>query len=143
MKNLISLLAVLSSFFIAACATTANYEKGLANWYGHDESLLISRWGPPDSTYNLPNGGKVLTWIRSKTIQSGGYSVRTPVTTLRNGYISGDVNASYSGSSTTYVNSTTPTYNIEMSCTTRFTIINDIVASWTWEGNNCKARNPN
>jgi len=137
-----SLLALIIAAMVSACASTAGYEAMLATWVGAPEAALISRWGPPDSVYDMGASGKVLTYVRSSNFQWGGYTTTTPVTTYHSGNISGDVNANYSGTSTTYVPTTTPVYNIQQKCTTRMTIQNGIVRSWAWEGNACKAKAP-
>jgi hypothetical protein len=50
---------------------------------------------------------------------------------------------SYSGTSTTYVTQRTPIYNVPLSCVTRFIVdSNNIVRSWRWQGNHCKALPP-
>lgn len=36
-------------------------------WVGKDEALLVERWGAPNLTAPLPNGGKTLTWVYTVT----------------------------------------------------------------------------
>jgi hypothetical protein len=78
----------------------------------------------------------------------GGNTVTVPKTTYHQGNVNtyGGSNpqfGSYSGSSTTYVQKTTPVYNIHLSCTTRFTVNeNGIITNWAHEGNNCIAFDP-
>lgn len=36
----------------------------MERWVGQDQSHLVSLWGAPDRTADLPNGAKVLTWIK-------------------------------------------------------------------------------
>jgi len=127
---------------LAGCATTAGYEAILNTWVGSSEENLISTWGAPQSTYELNGGGKILTYENRRNVQIGGIPITKPVTTYSNGTINGDVNANYSGTSTTYVQSTTPVQNIAMVCTTRFTVRNGIVQTWAWQGNACRAKAP-
>jgi Sel1 repeat len=127
------------SLLSVGCATTAGYEQMLQTWVGHSEDELISRWGAPQNVYTLNSGGKVLTYDNRRNVQIGGYTTTVPVTTYQNGTINGDVNANYNSTSTTYVQRTTPVQNINMVCITRFTIVNGVVQSWAWQGNDCKA----
>jgi hypothetical protein len=65
-KNKGLFLLLLSLFFIFGCATTANrattanYEKILQSWVGSHADNLVASWGPPQSSYQLSNGGRVL-----------------------------------------------------------------------------------
>ena len=147
MKN--SIVALVIPTLLAGCATTANYENLLNTWVGNHVDSLVSSWGPPRSSFQLSDGGKVIEYANSRNIQIGGYTTTVPQTT----YNSGTANAygsggyaygSYSGTSTTYVQQTTPVQNIAMQCITRFTIDpQGIITKWSWQGNDCKARNPN
>jgi hypothetical protein len=38
------------------------YEKTLDTWMGHDVNELINAWGPPSSTFDMPDGHKMYTW---------------------------------------------------------------------------------
>lgn len=135
---LITLVAVVS----AGCATTAGYEKILNSWVGSSESNLISSWGPPQSTYVLDDGGKVLSYDNKRNIQIGGYATITPITTYNNGTINGDLNANFNSTSTTYVPTRTPVQSISMVCITRFAVRNGVVQTWAWQGNDCRAIAP-
>jgi hypothetical protein len=67
MKRLFILLAVLH---LAACATEANYREKVEAWVGARESdLVASEWGPPQRTYDLEGGTRILTY--TKTGSSG------------------------------------------------------------------------
>ena len=143
------LLLLITTFLLqVGCATTANYEKILNTWVGSPVDNLVSSWGPPQGSFELSNGSKVIEYVRSRNVQMGGYSYSSPQTTYNSGTASaygtgGYANATYSGTSTTYVQKQTPTYNVAMSCRTRFTISKEgIVKKWSWEGNDCKAMDP-
>jgi hypothetical protein len=41
------------------------WEERLNSWVGADVNNLIGSWGPPTSTYDLPNGNRIYTWERS------------------------------------------------------------------------------
>jgi hypothetical protein len=147
MKKLLAPLVI--SLWLTGCATTANYEKILDSWKGSNVDNLVMRWGPPASSYPLSNGGKVLEYQNRRNVQIGGYTTTTPQTTYNNGVVNTYGNngaaayGNYSGTSTTYVQSTTPIQNIEMQCITRFTVDpNGTIINWAWQGNDCKAKDP-
>ncbi|MDA8362971.1 MAG: hypothetical protein M0Z84_03950 [Gammaproteobacteria bacterium] len=131
----------------AGCATTANYEKILQSWVGGSEDDLVQAWGPPQSSYPLSSGGKVIEYIRRSSVTSGGYIHYVPVTTNNNGMVNiygsngGYANGNYSGTSTTYVPERSPTYTMHFVCITDFTVdAAGIIRAWSWKGNACRAR---
>jgi len=138
----IRLPAFIAIIILSGCATTAGYKKIMDSWVGSDETQLVSRWGVPQSVYDLGNGSKVLTYDKRRQFQVGGYQTSTPVRTYHNGSVYGNngESASYGGTSTTYVKSTTPVQNVEMACITRFTVGYGKVQSVAWEGNDCRAK---
>lgn len=133
---------------LSGCATTANYEKLLNSWVGENVDDLVMKWGPPASTYPLSDGGRVLEYRRERNVQIGGYTTMVPQTTYNSGTVNaygagGSAYGTYSGTSTTYVQQTTPTQNIPMECITRFTVnAQGLITNWAWQGNDCKARAP-
>lgn len=137
-------------FFIASllagCATTAGYEAILQTWVGQHVDNLVSSWGPPQSSFTLQSGGQVLEYTNQQNMQMGGHTYMAPQTTYHNGNASaygsgGYAYGNYSGTSTTYVQQQAPVYNIPLVCKTRIsTSPEGIITSWTWQGNNCKAR---
>jgi hypothetical protein len=135
--------------FLSACATTANYEKILSSWVGKNVDNLVLSWGPPASFYPLSDGGRVLQYSNQRNVQFGGYTTMVPQTTYQNGTVNaygngGSAYRNYSGTSTTYVQQTTPVQNIAMQCITRFTVnAQGIITRWAWQGNDCRARAPN
>ena len=141
-------LLLLVAIVLSGCATTANYEKILSSWVGSSVDNLVASWGPPQSSYDLSNGGKVIEYVRSRNVQMGGYSYTSPQTTYQSGTTSaygtgGYAYGNYSGTSTTYVQKQTPTYNIAMLCKTRFTVNGaGIITKWSWQGNDCTALDP-
>ncbi|MBW2572704.1 MAG: hypothetical protein JRE61_10220 [Deltaproteobacteria bacterium] len=144
-----TLLLMVFATILYGCATTANYEKILSSWVGIHVDNLVSSWGPPQKSFKLSDGGTVLEYIRSGTIPIGGYQYTVPQTTYSSGnaHVYGSSGnyayGSYSGTSTTYVTQRTPIYNVPLSCVTRFIVdSNNIVRSWRWQGNHCKALPP-
>jgi len=141
-------IAFIGMAFLVGCATTANFEKLLNKWVGRHVDQLVSSWGPPHRSFQLSTGGSVIEYEESRNIQIGGYTTTVPQTTYNNGtvnaYGSGGYGyGTYSGTSTTYVQRTTPVQNLHMRCIVRLTIDpQGIITKWSWQGNDCKARDP-
>ncbi|MFI3241440.1 MAG: hypothetical protein R3Y43_02620 [Alphaproteobacteria bacterium] len=72
---------------------------------------LVLEWGPPSETYKLDDEIEFL-------IYNNNPSMSTPYS----------VSASYFG------------YSIKYKCKTTFTLMNAVVNSWRYEGNNCKIK---
>jgi len=112
MSSAICLMLLLVVF---GCATTSAYEKKIATWVGEDVNRLVQVWGPPSSTYVLPNGeGTMYTWMfNGGTVATGNYNYYLDTTTY---------------SAQTYW------------CKTTFTVNkSNVVTSWRWEGNACRS----
>lgn len=143
----ITLFTVIS-ILISACATTENFEKILDTWVGTNADNLVSQWGPPTSSYSLSDGGRVLEYSNQRNFQIGGYTTSVPQTTYNSGSINvlgtgGSTYGTYSGTTTTYVQQTTPVQNIAMQCITRFTVNGSgTITKWAWQGNDCRATEP-
>lgn len=133
----------LAGLLLAGCATTANYEAKLNTWVGSNADMLVESWGPPDRSYALSDGSKVLEYDRSRMVSIGGFAYTTPQTSYTYGNINsmGGGMASYSGYTTSYVQRQTPVENVAMSCSTRFTVNpQNIIVRWAYQGNDCRSR---
>ena len=146
MRNFLLLMGML---VLSGCATTEGYKKVANSWVGSHVDNLIASWGPPSNSYPLSTGGQVLQYSTQRSVQVGGITYAVPQTTYENGRVNAYSNsgasahANYSGSTTTYVNQTTPVQNIAMQCVTRFTIdATGIIRSWAFDGNDCRAKAP-
>ncbi len=119
-------VSVMASPLITGCATTANYEKMLDSWVGAPELDLIRTWGPPLSAYET-SGRKFLVYSSSRNVILPGVAPTYTTTIIGN---------------TAYTNRVggTPSQNIGLACQTTFEIYGERVASWRYEGNDCKAR---
>lgn len=116
-----ALLAVL----LTACASTANFEKMLGTWVGSSEDQLIRTWGPPANVY-VSGETKFVTFARSSV-----------------GYIPGSAptyqtqvvgNIAY-----THAVGGSPGYSYTAQCMVTFELVANMVRSWRWEGNACRA----
>jgi len=129
-----TLLAVLAG--LSGCATQANYEKMLQSWVGDSEAHLVSSWGPPASVYEA-GGSRILTYVQSGQAVLPGASYTTPVRTTTYGNVG---LTPYNATSTTYLPQQGAPTVISMSCTVHFTVTQDRISNWSWQGNNCRAR---
>jgi hypothetical protein len=118
-------LLIASCAVVAGCATTEKFENMLSSWVGANESALIGSWGPPQSSYSLPDGSKVLQYQRSGQVFIPGYATAT---------------TTYAGNQAfTNINGM-PSMAITQQCMVNWTINPDgRVARWSWQGNACKA----
>ncbi len=119
-------LAFIVVFAISGCATSAGYKKVLNSWIGTQEIDLVRSWGAPVQSYET--GGRKFIVYSSK----------------RNVYLSG-TSPTYQTSiigSTAYttVVGGSPAMNINMSCMTTFEVEGSRVVSWSYKGNDCKAK---
>lgn len=139
--------AIIAGVFavLTGCATTANFTQVMNGWVGKSADELVAHWGPPEASYATSDGGQVLQWSKHSVMTMGGYTVNRPVTTYQTGTANaygtgGSATATYSGTSTTYVPTTTPAYNIPMSCAVRMVVGPDhVIKSWNAQGNNCRS----
>jgi hypothetical protein len=119
-KVFILLLLILTS--CASLPTTANFEKILNRTIGMDVDTLVSRLGPPRSSYELSNGGKVLEYVWAET---NVYSYTDAIATST-GFV--------------YVPGVA---SENLSCKVIFTVNpSGKIVTYRWEGNNCRARAP-
>lgn len=115
------IVVFLSTLFISACATIANYEKVLNSWVGHNVDQLVASWGYPVNSFKAFNGNTVYVYS-----SSGSYTMPTNTTS----------NYSVYGNSTT-----TGGQTLNFWCQTFFEVNeSNIITTWTWKGNNCKSR---
>jgi len=121
------LLIVLANV-LASCATTAGYEKLLSSWVGAQEIDLVRSWGPPIQSYET-GGRKFIVYSSSRTVYLPGSAPSYQTTVIGN---------------TAYTNAVggSPPMNIGKSCTTTFELDGSKVVSWSYKGNDCKAKLP-
>ncbi len=134
---------MLGAALLTACATPAGFEKRISRLVGKSVDQIVVAAGPPQSTYELSDGRKVLQYELSRMFQVGGYQYTAPQTTYHQATAySGNRTVNAYGTSTTYVNRTTPVYNIHQQCTVRLVARNNVIESYAYEGNHCMATDP-
>lgn len=127
------LLVLIIGIFLSGCATTANYERRLNTWLGHNADELVMSWGPPDRSYTLNDGSKVIEYARGHNVTIP-FTTTNPTTTQHFGTFG---STPYSGFSTG-TQTTTTYHTFNQWCNTRFTVSpQGIIRNWTWEGNHC------
>lgn len=114
---------ILCFFFLAGCATEANFRAAMNQSLGISERELINRLGVPHKTYQLEQT-KYLTYSYSA-------SYYVPQNYQTNVY-------GYGNYATAYTNSYGG-YSINRTCSVTFTIERGIVVNWRSEGNDCRA----
>jgi hypothetical protein len=146
MKRIFISIAVL--IFISGCATTENYKKIMETWVGSHVDRLVASWGPPQNYFPMSDGGMVLEYNDSRTITIPGRTYTEIQMTDHEGTASargagGNVQGTYSGTSTTYVTKRRPDTSINKWCTTRVIVdSHKIITKLSWEGNDCIALPP-
>ncbi len=61
MRRRIVLCAIVSLLSLG-CAGQKKFEEKVNSWVGADVNRMISSWGPPARSYQMPNGHTVYTW---------------------------------------------------------------------------------
>jgi len=100
---------------LGACATAGGFRKKMNTWVGHDVSALITTWGPPGQTFDVPNGSKVYSWL---------WVGNTVVTTNYYSYLN-------------MVQSGAVTYWCKINVTAGR---GNVISTWSAQGNACKSR---
>lgn len=112
MKNLLCAIALGA---LVGCATSAKYDQKLQQYVGLSETEMVQRFGPPTSTYPMPDGGKVMTYSENMGAQS---------------------NTTYNS-----MTNSLDTSSGANACTTHFILNKEgIITSTRWTGNSCRAR---
>ena len=136
MKVISSIILTLA--LITGCATTENYEKILQTWVGKHVDELVLVWGPPQSSFELSTGDRVIEFHDVKYVYipvlsypiSRTYHYRTP---------GGSV-----GTIETHTEHEIPAQSYTRSCKTRFIVgADELIKQWEWEGDYCTALDPN
>jgi hypothetical protein len=60
-----SILILASVFILSGCYAQSHFESDLQTWVGQSTSSLFEGWGPPTSTFDLPDGRKMYTWANN------------------------------------------------------------------------------
>lgn len=128
---------------LIGCATQAKFQAKMDRFIGQPEGVLVGTYGPPQNSYVLDDGTKVLQYTRSGTIVLQGATTYQPVISSTSGNITlhqgtRATTGTYNQTTTSYVPQQAQAIPINVSCTVNFTISKDgVVRLWSAEGNNC------
>lgn len=82
-----SLLAsLLGLLFVTGCASFAGYDRVCEAWVGRSADALVAKWGPPQGSYTMQSGERVLEWVDRSS-----YTSRIVVPTQSTAVIGGKV----------------------------------------------------
>ncbi|MFW1946744.1 hypothetical protein ACG907_02380 [Acinetobacter bereziniae] len=65
MKKILLIIIISQSLLACASLSTQRYETHndlMQSWVGSSEEKLIKKWGLPDKSYTLTNGGKIISY---------------------------------------------------------------------------------
>lgn len=145
MKSLIA--AAAAALVLAGCATHGKFVTKMDGFIGQPESVIVGMYGPPQSSYVLGDGSRVLQYTRGRQMVLPGATTYQPVRTtttgnmtLQQGMSLQQTTGIYSATSTAWVPQQGAPTTINLSCTVNFTIGADgVVQRWASEGNHCVA----
>jgi hypothetical protein len=104
-------------------ATTSRYQEMLAAWKNRDINDLIYAWGPPNSTFTMPNTNRMFTWDNIKI---------GPAVTNTSG------SSVYVGRGLAIGSGQSETFTKTWDCyTTAISDSTGTIISWKLRGNNC------
>ena len=135
----VTLLAVL----LSGCATRPSYEQKLAAYVGRHIDVVYFDMGPPNSVQRLNDGGQVVEILHLRRFTLDGYTTTAPQTTYHSGNATvhgsrDTTSATYSGTSTTYVQQQVPSETITTNCITRFLLDrHGYVVRYSFQGRAC------
>jgi len=66
-----TLLVLLASFLLSACATEAGYRKICESWMGAPCDKLVRNWGPPEDIMRLDDGSRLYVYENSAFVYMG------------------------------------------------------------------------
>lgn len=140
-----SLVAVCVGAVLVGCASQAKFETKMNGFLGQSEGVVVGAYGPPQSSYVMNDGSKVLQYTRSGQVLLPGATTMQPVTTNTTGNytLNQGLNQStgrYNSQSTTYVQQQAPATPVNLWCTVNFTVNPaGTVTNWQANGNRCVA----
>ena len=111
---------------LSACATTAGYEKILNSWVGTQEVDLVRSWGPPVQSYEA-GGRKFISYSSRRNVYIPGTAPTYQTNVIGNTAYTTAVGGSQA-------------MNVGMSCSTTFELEGSRVVSWSYKGNDCRAK---
>jgi predicted small secreted protein len=132
---------VVAVLVVTACATQRGFEQLLTAWTGQDVNWLIAKWGPPNSTFQMPNGNLIYTYERSRIVTTPVYQTPTYTTPSRTTVnVIGDTAYATTRPGQTYGGQVYGGQTVSQSCRVDFTVEGSRIIAWRYEGNACRAQ---
>jgi len=137
---------IMSVAALIGCASQAKFQAKMDDFLGQPESVVVGTYGPPQNSYVMNDGSKVLQYSRGNTLVIPGATTYQPVMTNTSGYMTVNqgmrtASGNYNQTSTTYVPQQSPNIPINLSCIVNFTVDREgIVRRWNAEGNHCVSK---
>lgn len=122
-KTLKSLL-VFSALGLAGCAQLPSYRETVNSWVGSRETALVASWGIPSQVYTT-DGVKYITYNRARTVYIPGEGPSYQTTATHYGTITRPIGGR-------------PGYTINRYCDTTFMILDGVIQSCSFRGNDCR-----
>ncbi|HEY8010473.1 MAG TPA: hypothetical protein VIE67_05690 [Rudaea sp.] len=141
-----SIAIIVALVAISGCATQAKFQAKMDRFVGQPEAAVVGTYGPPQNSYILNDGTKVLQYTRGGTMVIPGATTYQPVTTNTAGNVTLNqgmrtTTGTYNQTSTTYLRQQGPAIPINLSCTVNFTVDKEgVVRRWSAEGNHCVSK---
>ena len=142
---MIRLIAAAAALVLAGCATTGKFTAKMNGFVGQPESVIVGMYGPPQSSYRLGDGSRVLQYTRGGQVTMPGATTYQPVRTsttgsmtLQQGLSLQQTTGTYNATSTAWVPQQAAPTTLNLYCTVNFTIGADgLVRQWSANGNHC------
>lgn len=124
MYKTLTTFIVLSTMGLTGCVQLPSYRETLNSWVGTRETVLVASWGIPNQVYTT-DGVKYITYSRSRSVYIPGEGPSYHTTATYYGTITRPVGGS-------------PGYTINRYCDTTFMIVDGVIQSCSFRGNDCR-----
>jgi hypothetical protein len=124
MYKMLKSLIVLSAVGLSGCAHFPSYSETVNSWVGSRETALVASWGIPSQVYTT-DGVKYITYQRARTVYIPRQDPAYQTTTTYYGSITRPIGGS-------------PGYTINRYCDTTFMIVDGVIQSCSFRGNDCR-----
>lgn len=121
------MLILVAVMFLAGCVSDAGYNQSLQQWIGMPQEALYHEWGVPQSEFYLTPYRKVVTYVETEN---------SPIDGNTQPY-QGIIN--YQAMETQNFGS--DTVSTDYYCKTSFTIENNEIVDFSFNGDDCVAEN--
>lgn len=134
------MLAVVAAVpLIVGCATPWRFRETMDAMVGVSMSELVSRMGPPQREYPLPDGTRVLQYSESRAMEIPDFQTTRTVTSTTQGRVS--PYGTFDAETVSHVPVAQPPTTVHLSCTINITIDpQGVVRRWSSQGNHCVRR---